>query len=169
LVLWPTIAKSSYELNIVSGFLRYLKTAGCTLTFLWTLVKISLTGRFQMPTTKNCQSILVVEDDADIRATVVDILETEGYHTLAAANGKEALDILATIPKPCLVLLDMMMPIMNGRQFLDELMSNANLAPIPVMIVSAIGDRTDTRGSVGFLKKPVDLEVILKVVSQYCN
>lgn len=116
-----------------------------------------------------CQSILVVEDDADIRNVMVDVLESEGYHAEAATNGKEALDLLHKISKPCLVLLDMMMPIMNGREFLDKVMEDSVLAPIPVLIVSAIADKTNTKGAVGFLKKPVDIEMVLEMVNQYCN
>ncbi len=118
---------------------------------------------------KCCQSILVVEDDSDIRAALVDMLESEGYHAESAGNGKEALDLLNSIPKPCLVLLDMMMPIMNGREFLDEVMKNSYLAPIPVLVVSAIADRTTTEGAIGFIKKPVDIDTVLKVVNQYCE
>lgn len=117
----------------------------------------------------SCHSILVVEDDDDIRNAIVDLLETEGYCTESAVNGKDALDKLQQIHRPCLVLLDMMMPIMNGRQFLDEVMKDSALAPIPVLIVSAVADKTNTEGSVGFLKKPIDIDVVLDVVSQYCK
>ena len=117
----------------------------------------------------SCHSILVVEDDDDIRNAIVDLLETEGYCAESAINGKDALTKLSQIHKPCLVLLDMMMPIMNGRQFLDEVMKDSNLAPIPVLIVSAVADKTNTEGSVGFLKKPIDIDIVLDVVSQYCK
>lgn len=116
-----------------------------------------------------CQSILVVEDDDDIRNVMIDVLESEGYHAEAAVNGKEALELLRKINKPCLVLLDMMMPIMNGREFLDKVMEDSYLAPIPVLIVSAVADKTNTQGAVGFLKKPVDIEMVLEMVDQYCN
>jgi CheY-like chemotaxis protein len=115
-----------------------------------------------------CKSILVVEDDDDIRNAIVDLLETEGYTTQSAVNGKDALEKLGHIGKPCLVLLDMMMPIMNGREFLDNVMKDSKLAPIPVLIVSAVADKANTEGSVGFLKKPIDIDVVLDVVSQYC-
>lgn len=115
-----------------------------------------------------CQSILVVEDDEDIRDALVELLEGEGYTALPASNGKEALEQLSTVKKPCLVLLDMMMPIMNGREFLDVVMKDANLAPIPVLIVSAIADKSNTQGSVGFLKKPIDIDVVLNLVSKFC-
>ena len=119
---------------------------------------------------KNCNSILVVEDDDSIREAMVEMLEMEGYRTYAAINGKNALSLLKdNIPKPCLVLLDMMMPIMNGREFLDEMMKDAFLAPIPVLIVSAIADPSNSKGSVGFLKKPVDIDSVLSIVSKYCH
>lgn len=117
----------------------------------------------------NCHSVLVVEDDDDIRNAIVDLLETEGYCAYSAVNGKDALEKLSTISKPCLVLLDMMMPIMNGRQFLDEVMKDSSLAPLPVLIVSAVADKTNTEGSVGFLKKPIDIDTVLDVVAQYCK
>lgn len=116
-----------------------------------------------------CQSILVVEDDDDIRNVMVDVLEAEGYHAESATNGQEALDLLHKIAKPCLVLLDMMMPIMNGREFLDKVMKDSVLAPIPVLIVSAVADKADTKGAIGFLKKPIDLDVVLKMVDEYCK
>ena len=116
-----------------------------------------------------CKTILIIEDDDDIRNVMVDLLESEGYAAQAATNGKEALELLSKMAKPCLVLLDMMMPIMNGRQFLDTVMADAILAPIPVLIVSAVADKTNTEGSVGFLKKPIDIDVVLNVVSQYCK
>ncbi len=123
-----------------------------------------------MVKTECCQSILVVEDDDDIRNAIVDLLENEGYYAESAINGKDALEKLRSIKeKPCLVLLDMMMPIMNGREFLDEVMKDSHLAPIPVLIVSAVADKSNTEGSVGFLKKPIDIDVVLKVVYQYCQ
>jgi CheY-like chemotaxis protein len=118
---------------------------------------------------RTCTTILVVEDDDDIRSVIVDLLESEGYQTMAATNGKEALDVLSNSPKPCLVLLDMMMPIMNGREFLDIIMKDSMLAPLPVLIVSAIADATNSKGSIGFLKKPIDIDVVLDVVGQYCK
>lgn len=116
-----------------------------------------------------CCSVLVVEDDDDIRSALVDLLESEGYKTEAAVNGQDALEKLTHMDKPCLVLLDMMMPIMNGRQFLDTVMKDSKLAPIPVLIVSAVADKANTEGAVGFLKKPVDIEIVLDIVAQYCK
>lgn len=116
-----------------------------------------------------CKSVLVVEDDEDIRNVIVDLLESEGYHTESASNGQEALDVLHEISKPCLVLLDMMMPIMDGRGFLDRVMKDSFLAPIPVVVVSAVADKTNTQGAVGFIRKPVDIDVILQLVDKFCE
>lgn len=118
---------------------------------------------------KYCQSILVVEDNTDIREALVEILESEGYHAESAVNGKEALNLLYAINKPCLVLLDMMMPIMNGQEFLERIMKDSYLAPIPVLVVSRVADQKTTKGAIGFVKKPVDIETVLKVVDQYCK
>lgn len=117
----------------------------------------------------NLHSILVVEDDNALRGLIAELLEIEGYQVSQAANGQEALDILDTISKPCLVLLDMMMPVMNGRVFLDKVMANASLAPIPILVVSAIADRANIKGTIGLMSKPIDTDALLKVVAQYCR
>lgn len=116
-----------------------------------------------------CRSIMVIEDDEDIRSALVDVLAEEGYETHSAENGKEALETLRQMPKPCLVFLDLMMPIMNGREFLDEVMRDSYLAPVPVVVVSAIADKADVSGAVDFLKKPIDMDMILAVADKYCR
>jgi CheY-like chemotaxis protein len=116
-----------------------------------------------------CKTVLVVEDDFDIRESIKDFLEIEKYSVLTATNGQEALEVLKAAPKPCLVLLDMMMPIMDGREFLDIVMKDAVLAPIPVFVISAVATKDNTLGSVGFIKKPADLNMILKMVQDYCS
>lgn len=113
-------------------------------------------------------SILVVEDDQDIRTSLVELLESEGYKTEAAENGQRALEILRVIPKPCLVLLDMMMPVMDGREFLNEVKKDSQLAPIPILIVSAVAEAKES-GTVGFVRKPIDIDVILRKVNQFCH
>jgi two-component system chemotaxis response regulator CheY len=115
------------------------------------------------------ETILVVEDDYDIRESIKDFLEIEKYSVLTASNGEEALEHLKHAPKPCFVLLDMMMPIMDGRAFLDIMMKDAVLAPIPVFVISAVATKENTRGSVGFIKKPADLDMILKMIKSYTN
>lgn len=119
---------------------------------------------------ETCCSVLIVEDDEDIQTSLLEMLESEGYQARAASNGQEALNLLLdATPHPCLILLDMMMPVMNGREFLDKVMADDKLSKLPVLIVSAVADKANTSGSVGFLKKPLDIDALLNVVSQYCK
>lgn len=116
----------------------------------------------------NESSILVVEDDLDIRRALVEILHMEGHTTAEASNGKEALEYIKNNPKPCMVLLDMMMPIMTGRQFLDIFKDAPESADVPVVIISAVADRIDTTGAKEFIKKPLEVSKLLEVVAKYC-
>src|SRR5260370_35631662 len=80
--------------------------------------------------------ILIVEDDLDIRDALQEILEDEGYLPYAAANGAEALEVLDRVPKPGLVLLDLMMPVMDGYQFLEIFRANPEFSAIPAGVVT---------------------------------
>ncbi len=113
--------------------------------------------------------ILVVEDDCSIREALEDALAFEGYDVVCATNGQEGLEALRSGASPCIVLLDMMMPIMGGREFLDTLAGDQALAPIPVLVLSAIADRKNTEGAVGFIKKPADLHTVLSAIQKYCD
>lgn len=118
---------------------------------------------------KNNKSILIIEDDKSIREAICELLTDEGYEVSTAANGERALEYLRSHPIPCLVLLDMMMPIMGGREFLDIVIKDSVLAPIPVFILSASVDKTNSEGAVGYIKKPADLDLIVKIVKTYCE
>lgn len=112
-------------------------------------------------------AVLVVEDEPDIRETLRDVLEMEGYRVRCAANGKEALDVLSEM-RPKLILLDLMMPVMSGYELLQRLRESAELSSIPVTVVSAIADRVQIRDTL-ILRKPVDLDLLLHVVDQQCR
>src|SRR5205823_5747425 len=104
--------------------------------------------------------VLVVEDDPTTRDAMKMILEFGGFRVAEAANGREALDQLRSAPPPCLILLDLMMPVMDGRQFREEQRKAPELASIPVVVVSAdtdLPDQARTLGAVGYLQKPVDV------------
>lgn len=116
----------------------------------------------------NCKNVLIIEDDQDIRESIKDALEMEGYTVTVATNGKEGLDSLKNNAQSCIILLDMIMPLMGGREFLDIIKKDLNLSLIPVFIHSAVANKNNTEGSVGFIKKPADLEEILNVVKNYC-
>lgn len=114
--------------------------------------------------------ILVVEDDFDIRDTLSQILEAEGYAVSGAANGAEALEVLDRQVAPALILLDLMMPVMNGWQFRTEQLKRPEIANIPVVVISAdagVGKKAEAIGAADSLKKPVPLETLLDVVNRY--
>ena len=117
-----------------------------------------------------CSTILIVEDDESIRETLKLALEFEGYEVRTAENGHEGLKILPKIPKPCLILLDLMMPVMNGWDFAAALDKDVFLAPIPIVVVTAFGDKAKTLNQASsVIKKPVNLELLFKTVRHYCQ
>lgn len=118
-----------------------------------------------------CPNIVVLEDDPDIRESIQEILEMGGYKVAAYANGRDALEGLQECERPCLILCDLMMPIMTGSEFLDARrhLGDTYFA-IPVFIVSASPEQAKDRKDVkGFLKKPIDLNLLLKVVRDHCG
>jgi CheY-like chemotaxis protein len=115
--------------------------------------------------------VLVVDDDEDIRDSLAMILHREGYETMCAANGKEALQLLRDgAAAPCLILLDLMMPVMDGFRFREEQLIDERLAPIPVVVVTGMEEspRTKALGSVEILGKPFDLVRLLGLVEHHC-
>src|SRR5262245_8815338 len=112
-------------------------------------------------------SVLVVEDDFDLRDALVPILEYEGHRVVSAANGREALDRLQAMPLPSLILLDLMMPVMNGEAFRAEQLRDPRLAAIPVVVVSAdptAEEQAARMGAVGCIRKPFDVDDLLATV-----
>jgi CheY-like chemotaxis protein len=126
-----------------------------------------------MEAEKKCNSILVVEDDEPIRVTMQQILEFEGYKVFTAGDGKEGLEVLQKIDGSALILLDLMLPVMSGWEFLDALrkLSDVTKRDSPVVIVSAAGEaaKTALERAQGFLRKPVDIETVLGTVAKYCQ
>jgi CheY-like chemotaxis protein len=113
--------------------------------------------------------ILLVEDDFDLRDALIPILEYEGHQVVGAANGREALDRLRSGAKPSLILLDLMMPVMNGAEFRAEQLRDPALASIPVVVVSAdpaARSKAEVMGAVGCIQKPLDIDALLSQVRQ---
>jgi len=117
--------------------------------------------------------ILVIEDDDDIRTTVVDVFSFEGYRAIGASDGAAALELLhASDPKPALILLDLMMPLMNGVEFREHQLADPSLAHIPVVILTADVNaqaRCHELGAVGFLKKPMKLVALLETAQRFAR
>jgi CheY-like chemotaxis protein len=104
-----------------------------------------------MPSLEPC--ILVVDDDPDFRSALTDILSDEGYPLLQAANGREAFELLAS-HRPRLMLVDLMMPVMSGLEFLQKVRRDHVLKTIPVIVMTAAND--------AMLTVRLDLPVVYK-------
>lgn len=122
--------------------------------------------------TRPAESILIIEDDEAIRETLASVLEDEGYLVQCAAHGREALQQLRTATQlPCLILLDLMMPIMSGWDFRAEQLRDPTLAGIPVIVLSADHEVQAMASEVraqGYLAKPMDLTELVDAVRPYC-
>jgi CheY-like chemotaxis protein len=108
--------------------------------------------------------ILVVEDDEDLRTVLCEVLEEHGFRAVPAANGLHALAQLQTLDRPDLIILDLMMPVMNGWDFHNHLKANANLQTVPVLLLSSYvrkGTHTGPQDVAGALQKPVSLDDLL--------
>ena len=117
--------------------------------------------------------VMIVEDDRDVRDSVREALEDHGYQTIGASQGREALELLrSSAAKPCIILLDMMMPVMDGWAFRKAQTADPALSSIPVIVLTAHSSASDTArdmGAVGFLRKPVTLQELLTAVKQECR
>jgi CheY-like chemotaxis protein len=115
-------------------------------------------------------TVFVVEDDVDTRDMLKKFLELEGFRVEMAANGQQALERLHAGVQPCVILLDLMMPVMDGWQFRREQTRDAQIAGIPVIVVSAAGrSRMSDIDADCYLSKPVDLDQLLDRINQYCE
>lgn len=115
-------------------------------------------------------SILIVEDEHDIRAVLTEILEDEGYAVASVPNGLEALMFLQE-HRPQLILLDLGMPVMTGWEFREQQRLNPTLADIPVIVMSATPHLSQTAAALhaaNCLDKPIELSTLLGMVKQYC-
>ena len=111
--------------------------------------------------------ILIVEDDEDLRETIVDALHLHGFDTLTARHGAEALDVLARI-RPALIVLDLMMPVMDGHAFLDERARSEDLRDIPVVVTSTKPPpaRNDDVSKPEFVAKPFTVAALTDAITR---
>jgi len=115
-------------------------------------------------------NILVVEDNDDVREMMAVTLELEGHEVATAVNGRDALHKLHTGEKPCLILLDLMMPVMNGWEFRRALEREPEFRDVPVVVVSAAtGDMMKRTDAAAYLPKPLDMDQLLDVVCDFCH
>ena len=117
-------------------------------------------------------SVLVVDDDDDLRETICDVLSDEGIEFASAANGEEALAYLRSAPLPSMILLDLSMPVMDGVTFREIQRADPALAGIPVVVFSAaasVAEKVRDLGVDMVLKKPLKLDQLLAIVENYCG
>jgi CheY-like chemotaxis protein len=110
--------------------------------------------------------VLIVDDEDDTRETLREAIEMIGCTALLAANGAEAMQVLAAC-RPCLIILDLMMPVMTGEQVLDNLRKQPALAGLPVLISTSIPSRAPA--GLPVLPKPIDLAMLWDRIRQNCS
>ena len=115
--------------------------------------------------------VLVVDDDPDICEVIETVLELNGYRVITACDGADALERLRAGVRPCLILLDLMMPKMSGFEFREEQQRDPALRGIPVMILSGDGRAEAKAVALGVegMRKPVELGVLLEAVARWCH
>jgi CheY-like chemotaxis protein len=114
--------------------------------------------------------IMVADDDVDIREVIALVLQAYGFEALTAADGEEVLSAMQDHPDVRLLLLDLMMPRLSGRETMKKLKADPTLCKVPVVIISGDNDARDaasTLGAVAFLRKPIDLEALMAAVNRY--
>jgi CheY-like chemotaxis protein len=117
--------------------------------------------------------ILIIEDDEDIRESLKELLEDEGYSVASSGNGREALEYLrSTTELPHLILLDLMMPVMDGYAFRAEQKSDETISKIPVIVMSA-DVRAEAKAAelqaVEIARKPLGIKAILELIHRHCR
>jgi CheY-like chemotaxis protein len=114
-------------------------------------------------------TILVVDDDPSIRDSVRDLLTSEGFEVRTAEDGQDALEQLASMPAPCMILLDLRMPRLDGWQFLDRRDPASPAGRVPVVLLSGMTFIRDAPGVADFLSKPIRTDKLLDCVRRFCH
>ena len=125
-----------------------------------------------MPGQRGSKSVLIVEDDPDIREVLEEMLDAGGHRVVTATNGAEGLAALDLVAAPAVILLDLMMPVMSGFAFLEELARRSDRVGDRVLLISAnetVERAAQLPGVVGYVKKPFDLDEVLSLVERHSS
>ncbi|MCY1004285.1 response regulator [Nannocystis pusilla] len=115
-------------------------------------------------------TILIIEDDSEIRGITAVLLRREGYIVEEARSGDEALTFLRRSDRdPCLILIDLMMPILGDWDVVDVLREEDRILALPVVVLSAAHPDKAPSGVAGFVRKPIDFDLLLGLVRRYCG
>ncbi len=110
--------------------------------------------------------IMLLEDERGIRETMKALFELEGYSVSAFGNGRECLEALSNQPHPGIFVVDLMMPVMNGWDFISEIEKNQSLASVPVIVTTAFSDDTREVRATQVFKKPMNFDLLLAAIKQ---
>jgi CheY-like chemotaxis protein/anti-sigma regulatory factor (Ser/Thr protein kinase) len=163
------IAKGLVEAH--GGTIDVRSEPGCGATFRFTLREhVSRPAPALEPA--RSEAILVVDDDDGFRREVLETLDGAGYHAVAAADGLRGLELARELGRPRLILLDLMMPVMDGWELCAKLRDDPTLAAVPIVVVTSF-DRTrdalSLNGANGYLRKPVCREELLEAIRLAVN
>lgn len=111
--------------------------------------------------------VLVIEDDLDLRESLVEMLRHSGHRVTEASDGRAGLELLHAMPRPDVVVVDLMMPVMDGVEFLRRVRSEAPLRDLPILVLTA-SNLASPPGATHTLRKPTDLDRMLDEVNRYC-
>jgi CheY-like chemotaxis protein len=122
------------------------------------------------PAHTNTRFVLLVEDDESMRTDLAFLIEKRGHKVETAADGEEGLEKLRARGEACVIILDLMMPVMDGWQMRAELLKDQNLAKIPVILLSGIADSqlAKSLSAVDYLTKPIDFDKLYRLVDVHC-
>jgi CheY-like chemotaxis protein len=116
--------------------------------------------------------ILIVDDEADTLEAMRLMLEGEGYWVVSAGDGRQALNLLLNGLRPCVIVMDLSMPVMNGVEFRNAQLQHPSIADIPFIAYSATVDvrtRAAQLRASGYLEKPTEFQHVLSIIRQHCN
>ncbi len=113
-------------------------------------------------------TVLIVEDEEDLRELMCDALQMRGYAVVTAAEGTDALSKLDDMGPPCLILLDLLMPGMNGWDFFEKVRQRPEMAMVPVIVHSSSAARAPA-GVTRVLQKPLAFDRLVSIVAEYCS
>jgi CheY-like chemotaxis protein len=116
--------------------------------------------------------VLVVDDDEPFRTEIVEVLRRSGYAVVSAGDGREALEYLRGDNTPALVILDMMMPLMEGWSLFEAVKRDPRLASVPIVLLTCVGDSEDDMPELdvsGYLNKPVRMTKLLSIAAEHCR
>src|SRR5689334_1963358 len=111
--------------------------------------------------------ILIIEDEKGIRESLQEVLEYEGFQVSTASHGREGLEMLESNLAPAIILLDLMMPVMNGWEFAEAVNKSPEYSSIPIIIVSAFADKAEAINAKGIVKKPINLDQLLSLINEW--